>query len=158
MKINCLGKKIVDKKYIELVYPLLKNKKVRQMDKFIQHGNTSTLQHSINVSYISYKLARKFNLDYESVACATILHDFYLYDWHDEIPEEIDRLGKHAFYHPKVALKNALTVRKLNKLERDIIMRHMWPVTIVTPKFKESWLVSFVDKYCAIYESLIEHL
>ena len=53
------------------------------MDKYIQHGSTTTLDHSIAVSYLAYRLARKLDLDYISVARAGLLHDFYLYDWHD---------------------------------------------------------------------------
>ena len=38
--------------------------------------------------------------------------------------------------------------------EKDIILKHMWPVTIKLPKYKESYIVSSVDKYCALAESL----
>lgn len=156
MKLRCFRSKINDELYISIIKDILFNNEVISMNDFIQHGKTTTLQHCINVSYVSYKIARFLNLDYKSVARASLLHDFYLYDWHDDIPKEIDRLGKHAFYHPKVALGNALRIMKLNRLERDIIIRHMWPVTIILPKFKESWLVSLVDKYCAIYEFVID--
>ena len=30
----------------------------------------------------------------------------------------------------------------------------MWPVTINFPKYKESYIITLVDKYCAIQESI----
>ena len=30
----------------------------------------------------------------------------------------------------------------------------MWPLTIKLPKYKESYIITFVDKYCALQESL----
>lgn len=156
MQITCFRRKILDKEYIKIVKPLLMNDKVLSMKKYIQHGNTTTLEHCLNVSYTCYRFAKILKLDYKAAARAALLHDLYLYDWHEDIPEEIDKLGKHAFYHPKVALKNALQVDKLNFCERDMIMRHMWPVTVVLPKFKETWLIVFIDKYCAMYEFFLE--
>ena len=40
----------------------------------------------------------------------------------------------------------------LNDLEKDVIVKHMWPLTIKFPKYKESYIVTFVDKYCATVE------
>lgn len=156
MQLTCFRKRITDLNYISIVKPYLEDVRVLQMKKFIQHGKTTTLEHSINVSYMCYKIAKRLNLDFKSAAIGSLFHDCYLYDWHDDIPEEIDKLGKHAFYHPKVALKNALSITRLNQIERDIIMRHMWPVTIIPPKYKESWIIVFIDKYCAFYEFLLE--
>ncbi|MHC9000559.1 hypothetical protein [Enterococcus bulliens] len=38
-------------------------------------------------------------------------------------------------------------------MERDIIIKHMWGATIAPPKYKESYIVTMVDKYCAIKEA-----
>ena len=42
----------------------------------------------------------------------------------------------------------------LNEKEKDIIIKHMWPVTIEFPKSIEGFILTFVDKYCALSESL----
>jgi uncharacterized protein len=42
----------------------------------------------------------------------------------------------------------------LNDIEKDIIEKHMWPLTLKLPKYKEAFIVSFVDKYCAFMESI----
>ncbi len=156
IRLTCFRKPIRDKRFIKIIMPILENKEILKMKDFIQHGKTSTLEHCVNVAYISYKICRLFKLDYKSMTRAALMHDMYLYDWHDDIPEEIDKLGKHAFYHPKVALSNAIRNFKLNKKERDIIMRHMWPVTIIPPKTSEGWIIVIVDKYCAIYEFFLD--
>ncbi len=137
---------ITDLDYFKSIDDIIKKDIVKSMDKYIQHGNTSTLEHSINVSYLSYKLAKKLNYDFISVARGALLHDFYLYDWHTN--KSVQGIFKqHGFVHSKKALTNAQNYFKLNKLEKDIILKHMWPLTItLIPKYKESILVSIVDK------------
>jgi len=77
-----------------------------------------------------------------------LLHDFFLYDWH----VKNQRKGLHGFTHPRVALENAIEHFDLNDTEKDIIEKHMWPLTIRLPKTKESLVVSLVDKYCSLLE------
>ena len=78
-----------------------------------------------------------------------MLHDFYLYDWRVK-----DKSHKwHAFTHPRKALDKSLSIFDLNETEKDIIINHMWPVTIKLPKTKEALVLTLVDKYCATYET-----
>lgn len=79
-----------------------------------------------------------------------MLHDFYFYDWRNKHVEGQKRF--HAMRHPNIALTNALDIFELNDLERDIIKKHMWPMTIVPPSYLESFIVTLVDKYCATVE------
>ena len=156
MRLTCLRRPLHDPEYEAIIADLLNHDFVRMMRDFVQHGDTCTLEHCVNVSYLCYRFGKRHGMDAVSLARAGLLHDLYLYDWHDVIPEEIDKRGKHAFYHPKVALGNALQITTLNKKERDIIIRHMWPVTPVLPKYKESWVIIWMDKYCAFMEFFIE--
>lgn len=121
---------------------------VKKLDNFSQHLETSRLQHSINVSYYSFLFCRFLNFDYRSAARAGILHDLFLYDWRLEKQPE----GAHAFAHPKVALRNAKSNVSLNEIEEDAILKHMFPLTLTPPKYKESIIVSLADKYCASCE------
>lgn len=141
--------------YIECVKDVFDTDIFMKMDKFIQHGSTTTLEHSINVSYHSYKVAKRLNMDYKSAARAGLLHDFFLYDWHLE-PKNINFFKKHGFTHPQKALENATTHFRLNDKEKDIIEKHMWPLTLrKVPKYKESFLVSVVDKYSSCCETIV---
>ena len=133
--------------YNKCVSDLISSEIVESLQDFRQH-NVSTLQHSTNVSYISYRICRMLSLDYQAAARGGLLHDLYLYDW--RVPDPYR--GMHAFYHPKVALKNACANFDLSDKEKDIIRKHMWPLTPVFPRYGESVVVSFVDKFCAFME------
>jgi uncharacterized protein len=125
------------------------------MDKFMQHANVSCLEHSFYVSYVSYSICKRLKLDYSSAARGGLLHDFFLYDWHGT---KIKTL--HGVKHPGIALENANKYFELNSLEKDIIKKHMWPLTIVPPMHTESFIVTLVDKYCTTMEVLrfgLEH-
>ena len=70
--------------------------------------------------------------------------------------------GWHAFKHPQIALENASKVCDLNEKEKDIILKHMWPVTLFQfPKYKESFIITIVDKLSALksfYEYYESHI
>lgn len=133
-----------------IILDLTSNSVVQQMKVYKQHYDTSCYEHCFNVAYYSYLICKKFNLDYKSVARSGMLHDLFLYDWRTRIE---DRKGLHAFTHPRTALDNAKELFELSEKEEDIILKHMWPVTIKFPKYKESYIVTIVDKFCAMQES-----
>lgn len=133
----------------EIIQELIDNETVQEMKLYRQHYNTSCFEHCYMVSYYCYRLCKKLDLDYKSAARAGMLHDLFLYDWRE--PSTTHRW--HAFTHGKVACKKAEEIFKLNEIEKDIITNHMWPVTPKPPKYKEGFIITLVDKYCAIKES-----
>ena len=134
--------------YKKCISDLAQNEIVRSMENFIQHSNITCMEHSVYVSYISYLMCRRLKLDYCSAARGGLLHDLFLYDWHTTKTND----GLHGFTHPYTALENANKHFDLNDLEKDIIVKHMWPLTVKFPKYKETFIVAFVDKYCASME------
>ncbi len=132
------------------VEDLLKNEQIQSMSKYIHHSNVTCLDHSMHVSFKAYVVCRRLGLDYRSAARGALLHDFFLYDWHVHQPGR----GLHGFVHPKIALENAQAITKLNAIEEDIIIKHMWPLTLSLPKHREAMVVIWVDKYCTILEML----
>ncbi len=141
-----------DNDYLETTKDILFNTEVQKLAQYTHHKNSNRLTHSINVSYISYKVCKKLNLDAESAARGGLLHDFFLYDWRTvQLPEGSK---SHPIEHPRQALKNAKKHFELNEIEQNIIARHMWPMTIIPPKFLEAFIVMMVDKYCAVFEVL----
>lgn len=144
-----------DSEYFEIVKDIITNKNVLKMKDYLQHGTTTCYDHCLNVSYYSYILCKKLNLDAKSAARAGLLHDLFLYDWHTStLSKNSSFLKKHAFYHPLIALKNSNKYFRLSKIEKDIIAKHMWPLTITLPKYKESYIVSFIDKICCLSETI----
>ena len=143
-----------DNEFIDIIKDILENKTVQQMHNYRQHYKTSCFDHCLVASYYCYIYCKKFNLDYVSCSRAAMLHDLFLYDWRKR---QNDRKGLHAFTHPKTAYENASKLFKLNNKEADIILKHMWPVTFFSfPKYIESYILTLVDKYCAITESYQE--
>lgn len=139
-----------DKEFQEIIEPLIKNKTVQQMKNFRQHYETSCFEHCYMASFYCYKICKKFHLDYKSATRAAMLHDLFLYDWRKKQP---DRKGFHAFTHAKTACKNACKLFELNEKEKSIIKTHMWPVTLEIPKSREAFILTLVDKHCALSES-----
>ena len=141
------------REFIRILYEFLRQETVLEMGRFIQHGNTTTLVHCFAVSYYSYRLALflPVSFNYRSIIRGAMLHDFYLYDWH--IPDRSHRL--HGFVHPRFALDNARQYFELNSVEEDIILKHMWPLTLsAVPRCREALLVCAVDKFCSLAETL----
>jgi len=137
-----------DEEYIACIADLISSAKVLQMKSYVQHKNVTCLEHTLYVSYSSYVICKKLGLDYRSAARGGLLHDFFLYDWHQGTPYK----GLHAFRHAGVALENANKYFKLNKIEKEIIQKHMWPLNVVPPRFLESYVVLLADKFCAVVE------
>mgnify|MGYP000462606995 CR=1 FL=1 len=150
--INWLQKNREDLSYFDdyqnCIGDLLQNEKVRLLQNYVQHGNATRLEHCLFVSYKSYLICKKLGYDYRSAARGGLLHDFYLYDRRVEKPYK----GFHGLVHPQIALENATKHFDLNEKEKDIIYKHMWPLTMRFPKYKETFIVSCVDKYCASVE------
>lgn len=154
-RINNYRSKLSNEFYLN-VYDLLENDMVMQLDHFEQHNGYSRLRHSLDVAYFSFCIAKWLHWDSRATARGGLLHDLFLYDWRDEDYKPVGR--NHAVDHPKIALENARTVCELSKVEENIIVRHMWLVTVVPPRYKEGFIVTFVDKYCAVREFIFGFL
>lgn len=138
--------------FISIIKPIVENEKVKRMDKYIQHGSTSCLEHCIAVAYVSFYIAKKLhiNCDFNSLIRGALLHDYFLYDWH--IKDDSHKW--HGFNHAKKALDNAVRDFELTPIEQDIILKHMFPLNIKPPKYKESYIVTIADKICSSYETI----
>lgn len=136
-----------DKKYANIIENIMENEEFLKIDDCPHHGITR-LEHSLRVSYFSYKISKKMRLNVEQTTEAALLHDFFI---KDDLTKGKQKLS--VFYHPKKCLENANKHFELTDLQQDIIYSHMFPLTPTRPpKYMESWIVSFVDKGVAIYE------
>ncbi len=149
-----LERKHIDDKFefYLIIDDLINNKTVQEMKKYKQHYDTSTFDHCLNVAYLCYLACKRLGLDYKSASRAAMLHDLFLYDWRHS-KKKLHLKNFHAFIHPKIALENALKLFDLNEKEQDIILKHMWPVTISFPKYKESYIITLLDKYSTLQET-----
>lgn len=120
----------------------------------IQHGVTTVRRHMIQVAMCSLWLDYRLHLhcSKRELVRGALLHDYFLYDWHS--PEHCGIKNLHGIYHPGIAYNNAKKEYVLSEKERDIIVKHMWPLTFVPPKYREAWLVSMADKICSFKETI----
>lgn len=140
-----------ESEFLECVGDLLQEPSVLAMDDIKQHANgISCLDHCIFVSYMSFCMCKRMGLDCKAAARAGLLHDLYLCDWSTTTVGPWERL----LIHPEMALRNAESFG-LSELEKDIILKHMWPITIKKiPRHRESAVVNIADKLCASAEVL----
>ena len=131
--------------YMELTGDLLKNDLVKGMKQNNHHGEIDTHFHSVYVSYTVMKMCKGKPYLKDTVR-TSLLHDFYLYDWHIEKHEEM-----HAWYHPKEAVKNIKKygMLSLDKKQEDMILRHMFPLYPLPPNSRQGWILTLADKHCA---------
>ncbi len=145
-------KRLIHEHAGDIVYSM----KFARLKEFIQHGNVTVYEHCLHVALCAIKLNRSLNAKSKEreLIRGALLHDYFLYDWHfADAPGNIHP-KLHGFYHPGIALKNATKDFVLTEREKDIIRKHMWPLTINPPRCREAWLVCLADKYASTLETL----
>ena len=148
---NIEGRKPFEDEFYEIIGDIYEHEEFLKLKNHYHH-NSSIYEHVMDVAYFSYRTSKFLKLDYQSTARGALLHDFFLYDWRNRDVSDLPEDKFHGIEHPKIALKNATTHFTLNAIEKDIVIKHMWPLTLVPPRFKESFVVSFADKYLASKE------
>ncbi len=139
-----------EKSYRDTLHELLHDPELLKMKQFYQHGG-NTYAHSVNVARTSMAIARRlpFSVKEKDLARGAMLHDFYLYGTNN-MPYTA---YQHGTRHPKAACDNASRIFNLTDTEKDIILTHMWPLTLKSiPHCRESVVVTVADKYCATRE------
>lgn len=137
--------------YYEIIHEILQSDEFQKRKQYKHHGDISVYDHSLAVSKLAYLLAKKMNKDYKSAAIGGLLHDFYDKPWQENL-EKKPLLQKHGFVHAREAMENANKYfpNLMNEKINNIILRHMFPLNKIPPKYIESWLVSMADKYISL--------
>lgn len=130
---------VADAEFKDTATPVLALPDVARLSQYPHHRGKTMLDHVKEVAHISFLCGRRLSLDCGAIIRGALLHDLFFYDWLREGP----RL--HGFRHHTIALNNARRITRLSKKEEDIIKKHMWPLTLVPPRYPESLVVSLVD-------------
>ena len=153
--------------WFNIVKNILLNEEFQKRLLF-KHHKKSVWDHSVDVSIRAFKYSRKFKTDDRVCAIAGLLHDFYPYAWQyskeldDYDKKYLSRLSKkeslfkkHGFTHARESYENYLKYFKEyeDKKISDCIIKHMFPLNVIPPKYVESWVVTFVDKFVSIKDT-----
>lgn len=137
---------------------ILKSRNFQSTKGHIQHGDMTVNQHCMNVAKYSLSISDKLHISCSrrELIRGALLHDYFLYDWH--IGDARKPWKLHGFYHPGIALRNASKEYDLTDREKDIISKHMWPLTLTRmPMCREAWIVTTADKWCSLLETFHLH-
>ena len=140
----------MEQEFVEDIRELLASDAVQRLKNYPHHKRVTRFEHSLYVSYRSYRLAKWLGWDSAAAARGGMLHDLFFYDWRVKVPGR----GWHVTAHPRQALREAQSRFPLSAVERDIIVTHMWPLAPARPHYRESYAVMLMDKYCAVMECL----
>ena len=135
---------------------LCSNPKVQEMKQYIQHGKVCTYDHCKAVARMCSKINRNFrlNADEKILLRSAMLHDFYLYDWHDDDGGSHDW---HGFIHAERAADNARRYLNVSDEEMKVIRSHMWPLNMTkVPSSREAWILWMADKAVSLHETLFQ--
>lgn len=153
---SCIMTKLTEEQQAQfdaIAAPYLASPQVKHMRAYVQHGNVSTYAHCMRVAYTAYDWTQRLGLqvDYHVLVAGALLHDFYLYDWHDGSTSK----PRHATQHPLYAARNAVEAFSVSPKVASVIRTHMWPLPPTRiPQYREAWMVCLADKWCALAETL----
>ena len=143
--------------FIAIAREVVKGGRYEEMKRYCSHSDVTVYEHCVKVAFVAYRLAVEYEIpcDRKALVRGALLHDYYLYDWHD--PNKGFRW--HGFKHHRFALENAERDFPLTRRERLIIRSHMFPLTFwCMPFCREAWLVSLADKMVAAEETLKKYI
>ena len=148
----CSGKELTKTGYYRHIDDIIGCCELEELKHITHHISTTRFQHCVNVSYHSYVICRKLGLNAHSAARAGLLHDLFYYDRREYNRSRTKGQLSHSAMHAIQAAENASVVTDITPLERDMIEKHMWPMTRPKPGYKETYVITIVDKYCAVLE------
>lgn len=154
--------------WLTIVENVLLNDEFQKRKLFLHHHNMSVWDHSILVSFNSYLVGRYFHADLKVCAIAGLLHDFYSQAWLSTPELENLENGKytislkekkplfkmHGFVHARDAAENYVKYfpELENKKITNSIKRHMFPLNIIPPRYKEGFIITMIDKWNSVHE------
>ena len=140
------------RRFKSLLKEIKNTSRFNETQNYIQHGKTTVMSHCINVAYTAYYMSYKLNLEIneKELIRGALLHDYFLYDWHEKSLKN----SIHGYTHPGYALKEASKDFSLSVVEKDMIKHHMFPLTPMPPQSLEGVVLCVADKLCAIKETV----
>ena len=140
------------KNELEDIYAsLLNDERVLKMKEIPMHKGSNCYIHSFKVAKRAIAVALKYKkeLHLKALLFASILHDYYLYDWR----VDKSKRNKHLITHASLAVQQARRDFNISDEIADIMISHMWPVDLKHyPHTKEAKILLNADNYVATRE------
>ena len=117
------------------------------------HYNTSVADHSERTAAYAMRICswlkrHSVRISEEDVVRACLLHDIGMTD--EKVSGSVS--FRKAYLHPKRSEQIAKNEFQANEVQCNAIRRHMWPICLIPPKFREGWVVMAADKCCSLWE------
>ena len=147
MKLNEEEKRELEELYLSF----LNNEKIQRMKDIPMHRGSNCYLHSFKVAKLAIRNGLRYkSVDLKKILIASILHDYYLYDWR----KDRSLRKKHGSRHPVIASDNAMKDFNIDKSIQKIIKSHMWPINFKNfPDSKEARILGVADKTITIKEA-----
>ncbi len=140
-----------EKQFREIADKIIQAPSYQPMKTYVQHGHVTTYEHCLRVARCAFwmNLRMHTNETDKEIIQAALLHDYYLYDWH----QKGHRL--HGYRHPDLAAENARRDFEISDRVETAIRTHMWPLTLRRfPRSRVGWLLTVADKICSCRETI----
>ena len=138
----------MEKEFLNIARDILVDKRFKALKSYRHHIRCNAYYHSVKVAYFCYRHHKRFKMksSVTELVRGALLHDYYI-----EKGCVKNRGRLHMIRHPKKAYMNALRdFGNMSKTQNDIILRHMFPLTLKPPKTKYGYVVCFYDKVVAV--------
>ena len=139
----------------ELVEDIVRSDRFLRAKTLGHHGKVSLADHSRRTAMYGRNICRSLEkrgipVSEKDVVRACLLHDIGMTDL-----EVFDKVSwKKAYLHPTRGAAIAREEYRAGRIQCDAIRKHMWPICIIPPLYKESWVVLAADKWCSFHEFL----
>lgn len=144
------------------------SKFMQETKNFKHHGGSNNIYiHCLKTAYCVYIICLILHLRptiIKSAVIAALLHDIFGYDWtnakldkNQEWKKEkgFNKIKKlHAFNHGIESVNNVSQYVSLTERQKDAIIKHMFPLYPIPPRYIEGWLLTITDKIIATQECL----
>ena len=132
---------------------ILRSERFRLAAGIPHHGRVSVARHSLHVAQRSLEISRWLNrhrqiVQPEDAVRAALLHDIGM----TEPQVSGSPSWRKAYTHPRQGSRIAGSEFGANEIQRNAVLRHMWPICGIPPRHLAGWVVLAADKLCTLQE------
>ncbi|MDX9802250.1 MAG: hypothetical protein RBT69_13050 [Spirochaetia bacterium] len=144
---------MMDKDFLEISSPITENPEYQRL-KGIRQNDRSVFDHNIAVAYLACRIAKNFQMNKKAIVRGALLRNFEYYSNYcsSQIKKQFENRHRDAGEGDDSLKYTALLFGPVSTLERDIILKHRWPYTLIPPHYPEAIIVMIADKLISIKE------